>query len=74
VLRVSAANAVTYTGSDRPKRAYRDIPPKTVEVLSQWLIEAFGATGVTLARLEKNEAVEKDNEKRLLEKGLEDLQ
>lgn len=74
VLRVSAANAVTYTGSDRPKKAYRDILPKTVEVLSQGLIEAFGATGVTLARLEKKEAQEMMDEKKLLEDGLEDMQ
>lgn len=74
VLRVSAANAQTYTGSDRPKRAYRDLPPKTVEVLSLGLIQAFGATGVKLGQLEKQEVDQREGEKQELSRGLEGLE
>lgn len=74
VLRVTKANAVTYVGSDRPKKAYRDVPPKTADVMAQWLIEAFGATGVTLGRIEKTEVHTLIEEKRSLEGDLETLQ
>ena len=50
--------------SDRVRRVYRELTPKAVATIGQWLAEALGGAGLHLARLELRD-IEKDKEDRL---------
>jgi uncharacterized protein (DUF924 family) len=43
-------------GSGKVKRVYRDLPPRATESLGTIVVEAFGAAGVHLAQLERQQA------------------
>ena len=42
-------------GVGKMKRHYRELPPRTIAVLGQWLAETLGSPGLKLARLEMAE-------------------
>jgi hypothetical protein len=72
---LTAINAGAYWDqkANRPKRVYRDLPPRVVETLAGWLTEAFGAAGVMLARREQQDAEKQRDEGKRLASALEDL-
>jgi hypothetical protein len=55
VIRLSPVNILTYEYEDRSSKIARELPPKSMEVLSEWLIQVFGGTGLALAEMEKKE-------------------
>jgi hypothetical protein len=55
------------------KRVYRDAKPKTVTIMADILQRTFGATGVALARLEKQDAEKKQAEQKTLHDALDAL-
>lgn len=59
---LSEGNIAEWTGSSdgRPKRAQRDIPPKSAAIIGQWIAEAVGGVGVHLARLEERDRKERE--------------
>jgi hypothetical protein len=73
VVRVSPSNALVYDGPGRHKRAYREFSPRVMDVLSTWLLSAFGAAAMKLADLEARDRAEADRISTELNKGLEDL-
>jgi hypothetical protein len=54
---LSVLNADTWIdpATGREKRVYRDLAPRTVTVLSQWLAETLGAAGILFAKLERRD-------------------
>ena len=54
VLRLTDVSSTVYLdrATGHAKRVYRDLPPRTVTVLGQWLAETFGVAGMHLGRLE----------------------
>lgn len=73
VVRVNPGNAKVYNGPNRHKRAYRELSPRVMDVLSTWLLSAFGAAGMKLADLEARDRAEADRISKELNQGLEDL-
>lgn len=55
------------------KRAYRQLPPRAVEVISEWLTEMFGGPGLYLARLQQREMAQHEHERRTLQQALKEL-
>lgn len=55
------------------KQVYRDAKPKTVTIMADILQRAFGATGIALARLEKQDVEKKQAEQKTLHEALEQL-
>lgn len=55
------------------RRVYRDAKPKTVAILAGLLQETFGAAGLIVARLEKQEVGKKTEEQQALHLALEEL-
>lgn len=51
------ANATDYTDpvTGRMKRAYRELPPRVVAYMADWLVQAVGVVGVRLAQLERED-------------------
>lgn len=62
VRRVRACAAVN-VGVWKGKRVYRDFAPRAVPVLSKWLTDVFGLTGVKIAELERRDAAKEQQEK-----------
>jgi len=56
----------------REKRVYRDLAPRTVTVLSQWLAEALGAAGVHFAKLERQDHERRQREQDAYYEALRD--
>lgn len=54
-LTVLNADSWADPATGREKRVYRDLAPRTVMVLSQWLAEALGAAGILFAKLERRD-------------------
>ncbi|MFS0753483.1 hypothetical protein ABC383_02140 [Noviherbaspirillum sp. 1P10PC] len=59
--------------TNKAKRVYRDLKPRTVEILARMLQETFGVAGLTVAKLEQQEAAQKQNEQRSLHNALSEL-
>jgi hypothetical protein len=73
---LSDVNAGTYWDqkAGRSRRVYRDLPPRVVEVMGQWLAEAFGGAGLALAGREREDAQKAAQEHQQLADALERLQ
>lgn len=56
------------------KRVYKDVPPRAVVIMGQWLADAFGGAGCHLAKLEQRDRQQQGNERQELHKALEELQ
>ena len=76
VLRLAPTNAGTYWDhkDNRPKKVYRDVPPRVMKALAAPLKEAFGAPGLMLAAKQKEDAQRGADERRRLADALGDLQ
>jgi hypothetical protein len=59
--------------TNKAKRVYRDLKPRTVEILARMLQETFGVAGLTVAKLEQQEADRKQNEQQSLHNALSEL-
>ena len=59
--------------TNKMRRVYRELPPKAVAVIGDWLVQAFGVAGVRIARLEREDEEKQRNERLELYKALEDL-
>lgn len=46
------------------KRAYRDLPPRSIKVLGQWLADTFGVVGLHLAKVERSDEEKRRQETR----------
>ena len=57
----------------RRKRVYREFPPQAALVMGQWINEALGVAGLKVAKLERQEAEAKLEERRALSEALADL-
>jgi len=55
------------------KRVYKDLAPRAVVVMAQWLAEAFGPAGAHLAKLEERDRQKQQDEQQELRKALEEL-
>jgi hypothetical protein len=73
---LTAVNAGAYWDqkANRPKRVYRDLPPRVVETLAVWLKDAFGTAGVMLAKKEGQDAQKAQDERKRLASALEGLE
>lgn len=49
------SDAWTDRKTGKAKRVYRDLAPRTVAVISQWLAEALGVAGLHFAKLERRD-------------------
>jgi hypothetical protein len=59
--------------TDKMRRTYRELSPRAVAVIGQWLAEALGGAGVHLARRERADEERQRNERLGLYKALEEL-
>jgi hypothetical protein len=59
--------------TNKTRRVYRELPPKAVAVIGHWLVQAFGAAGVRIARLEREDEERERNKRLELYKALENL-
>jgi hypothetical protein len=68
-------NAATYNDKDtgRPKRVYRELPPRASVVMGEWLATALGGAGLHLARLEQEDAERRHSEAQALHEALRGL-
>ncbi|WP_244424602.1 hypothetical protein [Methylobacterium nodulans] len=68
-------NAGTFWENDTGKvrRVYKDVPPRAIVVMGQWLAEAFGGAGTHMARLEERDRQERENARQDFHKALEEL-
>jgi hypothetical protein len=75
VLRLTELNSSLYFDrvTNHAKRVYRDLPPRAVNVLGQWLAEAFGVAGMHLGRLELRDIEAGKKGKQLLYAALTEL-
>lgn len=73
---LSEGNVAEWKGSSdgRAKRAQRDIPPKSVAIIGQWIAEAVGGVGVHLARLEQRDRKEREARADDLAAAMKELQ
>ncbi|ACA15369.1 hypothetical protein M446_0815 [Methylobacterium sp. 4-46] len=55
------------------KRVYREVPPRAIVVMGQWLAEAFGGAGTHMARLEEKDRQERESARQDFYKSLEEL-
>ena len=69
-------NAGTYWDdkTKRTKRVYRDVTPRTLAVIAEYLKAAFGVAGLYVARLERKEQDRNKNEQAALTSALEALE
>lgn len=76
VLGLTEVNAGTYWDDKlgKVKRVYRDTPPQVLETLARYLKHAFGAAGLQLALLERQEARDIEDERKRLDAALKDMQ
>jgi len=58
----------------KEKRVYRDLAPRTVTILSQWLAETLGAAGVHFAKLERQDHERKQQELKDFHQALGEMQ
>lgn len=56
------------------KRVYKDLAPRAVVVMAQWLAEAFGPAGAHLAKMEERDLQKQQDEQQELRKALEELE
>ena len=56
------------------KRVYKDLAPRAVVVMAQWLAEAFGPAGAHLAKMEERDRQKQQDEQQELRKALEELE
>lgn len=59
--------------SGKVRRVYRELTPRAVMVIGQWLAVAMGGAGVHVAGLERRDLEARDVERRALHAGLEAL-
>ncbi|WP_245496664.1 hypothetical protein [Lichenibacterium ramalinae] len=54
---LAEANAGTWFDHDtgRMKRVYRELPPQAAKVMGEWCAKAFGAVGLFLARMDREQ-------------------
>jgi hypothetical protein len=76
--RVRALTDVNYGeryihATGRVKRVYREMTPDAMRMLGQWLAQLLGIGGQHIARLERQEAERKVNEREQLQAALADL-
>jgi len=60
--------------TNKVRRVYRELSPRAMAVIGQWLAEALGVAGVHLARLEQRDEERQRNERLELHKALEELE
>jgi len=60
--------------SGKEKRVYRDLAPRAVTILSQWLAEALGTAGIHFAKLERQDHERKQQELKDFHQALGDMQ
>jgi len=59
--------------TNKTRRVYRELPSKAVAMIGYWLVQAFGAAGVRIARMEREDEERERNERLELYKALESL-
>ncbi len=76
VRALTEKNAGLYWDNEekRTKRVYRDMPPRAVEVLAGWLVQAFGQAGLILARKEQEDRQAAQDDAQRLTKALEAIE
>jgi hypothetical protein len=57
----------------KTKRAYRELPPRSVACMADWLVTAFGVVGIYIARLERMDWVKEAEERKALHTALAGL-
>lgn len=55
------------------KRYYTDLPPKSADLMGTWLAEVFGAPGLFLARLDREQVARKVSEAAAFNEALKEL-
>jgi len=55
------------------KRVYRQLAPRAVQVIAEWLTQMFGGPGLYLARLEQCEIAQREQERHTLQQALTEL-
>lgn len=72
---LAAVNAGEYYDhkAGRSRRVYSDVPPRVVETLAYWLVEAFGGAGLALAGKEREEDAKAADERRRLAEAIGSL-
>jgi hypothetical protein len=73
---LTALNADIWTDpqTGRKKRVYRDLAPKTVALIGQWLAEALGVAGLHFATLERRDHERAQQELQAFHETLDGLQ
>lgn len=73
---LAAVNAGEYYDhkAGRNRRVYTDLPPRVVETLAAWLVDAFGGAGLALAGREREEDAKQAQERQRLADAIEGLQ
>jgi hypothetical protein len=61
-------------GSGQTKRAYSELPPRATEIIAHWLVTAFGAAGLHIARLERKLAESTEQERQEFGKLLSEIE
>jgi hypothetical protein len=56
--------------SDKVRRVYRELTPKAVRIIGQWLADAIGGAGVHLANLEREDHERRTREQVQLHEAL----
>jgi len=59
--------------SNKVRRVYRELSPRAIAVIGQWIAEALGGAGIHLARLEREDEGRQKAERLELHKALEEL-
>ncbi|WP_245500971.1 hypothetical protein [Lichenibacterium minor] len=77
---LTEANAGTWFDhkTGRTKRVYRELPPQAAGVMGEWIAKAFGAVGLFLARMDREQreaaALKADADRVKMAEALEALQ
>ncbi|BCB21153.1 hypothetical protein [Bosea sp. ANAM02] len=59
--------------SGRSKRVYRDLPPRVVKTMADWIIKVLGGPALQIARLEVRDREAEDRRRQELQDALADL-
>ncbi len=73
-LTVLNAEAWPCPKTGKPKRAYEELSPKAVTVMSGWLAQALGEAGLLMAKLERRDHEDRQKELRNYHEALKDMQ
>ncbi|MDY8109213.1 hypothetical protein U0C82_08655 [Fulvimarina sp. 2208YS6-2-32] len=60
--------------ADRVRRVYSEVPPKALEYLQAWIVEAFGMAGLRLAELEAKEMDQNARQREEHQSALKELE